>query len=68
MTAAWNVVFYNPDSHTAGYNRNLVKAGMSSLEAIKREARALVRVIYRKLSALLVTVETTDAQSVSLTA
>ena len=53
MTAARNVVYYNPDSHIAGYHRNLVKAGMSPLEATKRVARALVRVIYRKLSALL---------------
>ncbi len=52
MTAARNVVLYNPDSHLAGYYRNLVKAGMSFLEARKRVARALVRVIYRKLSAL----------------
>jgi hypothetical protein len=64
MKAARNVVFYNPDSHIAGYDRNLVKAGMSPLEAMKRVARALVRVIYRKLSALLVTVGTTDAQTV----
>jgi transposase len=52
MTAAKNVVNYNPDSHIAGYHRNLVKAGMSRLEATKRVARALVRVIYRRLSAL----------------
>ena len=52
MTAAWNVVHYNPDSHVAGYHRNLVKAGMSPLAATKRVARALVRVIYRKLSTL----------------
>jgi transposase len=63
MTAAWNVVFYNPDSHIAGYNRNLVKAGMTPLEARKRVARALVRVMYRKLSALLVTVGTVDEQT-----
>jgi hypothetical protein len=61
MTAARNVVFFNPDSHIAGYHRNLVKAGMPPLEATKRVARALVRVIYRKLSALQVTVETADA-------
>jgi transposase len=59
MTAARNVVHYNPDSHIAGYYKNLVKAGMSPLEATKRVARALVRVIYRKLSAL--TAGTTDA-------
>ncbi|MCX7030682.1 MAG: transposase, partial [Spirochaetes bacterium] len=52
MTAARNVVFYNPDSHLAGYYRNLVKAGMKPLEATKRVARALVRVIFRELSAL----------------
>jgi transposase len=53
MTAARNVVLYNPDSHLAGYYRNLVKAGMSPMEATKRAARALVRVIYRQLSALI---------------
>jgi hypothetical protein len=52
MTAARNVVHFNPDSHPAGYYRNLVKAGMSPLGARKRVARALVRVIYRELSAL----------------
>jgi transposase len=52
MTAARNVVLYNPDSHLAGYHRNLVKAGMSPMEATKRCARALVRVIYRQLTAL----------------
>ena len=52
MTAARNVVFYDPDSHLAGYYRNLVKAGMQPLEATKRVARALVRVIFRELSAL----------------
>jgi transposase len=52
MTAARNVVFYDPDSHLAGYYRNLVKAGMQPLEATKRVARGLVRVIFRELSAL----------------
>jgi len=52
MTAARNVVFYDPGSHLAGYYRNLVKAGMRPLEATKRVARALVRVIFRELSAL----------------
>jgi len=53
MTAARNVVLYNPDSHLAGYYRNLVKAGMAPMEATKRCARALVRVIYRQLSAVI---------------
>jgi len=52
MTAGRNVVYYNPDSHLAGYHRNLIKAGMPKLGATKRVARALVRVIYRRLSAL----------------
>jgi transposase len=52
MTAARNYVHYNPDSHLAGYYRNLVKAGMDPLEANKRVARALVRVIFKKLSSL----------------
>ena len=52
MTAARNVVFYDPASHLAGYYRNLVKGGMKPLEATKRVARALVRVLFRELSAL----------------
>ena len=52
MTAARNVVHHNPDSHLAGYYRNLIKAGMSPLAATKRVARALVRVVYRRLSAV----------------
>src|SRR5208283_4348484 len=52
MTAGKNVVYFNPDSHLAGYHRNLIKAGMPKLGATKRVARALVRVIYRRLSAL----------------
>ncbi len=60
MTAARNVVHFNPESHIAGYYRNLVKAGMSPLEATKRVARALVRVIYRRLSAL--TAQTSETQ------
>jgi hypothetical protein len=62
MKAARNVVFYNPDSHLAGYYRNLLKAGMSQVQAMKRVARALVRVLFRKLSALPVAVET-EAQT-----
>ena len=54
MTAARNFVRYNPDSHLAGYFRNLVKKrGMKANEAYKRVARALVRVIFRKLRALI---------------
>jgi transposase len=52
MTAARNYVLFNPDSHLAGYYRNLLKAGMTALEATKRVARALVRVIFRELYAL----------------
>jgi hypothetical protein len=52
MTAARNFVIFNPDSHLTGYHRNLVKRGMDPLEATKRVARALVRVIYRKLTSL----------------
>ena len=52
MTAARNYVHFNPGSHLAGYYRNLVKAGMTPLEATKRVARALVRVIFRELYAL----------------
>ncbi len=49
MTAALNYVRYNPDSHLAGYHRNLIKSGMEPTEATKRVARALVRLIYRTL-------------------
>jgi transposase len=52
MTAARNFVLFNPDSHLSGYYRNLVKKGMSPLEATKRVARALVRVIFRELYTL----------------
>jgi len=52
MTAARNFVRYNPDSHLAGYFRNLVKKGMKLTEARKRVARALVRMIFRKLRSL----------------
>jgi hypothetical protein len=52
MNAARNFVQYNPESHLAGYHRNLLKRGMSPTEATKRVARALVRVIHRQLSAL----------------
>jgi hypothetical protein len=62
MTAAWNVVHYNPESHIAGYHRNLVKAGKSPLAATKRVARALVRVVYRKLSTLAVETTTTSTE------
>jgi len=52
MTAARNYVHFNPGSHLTGYYRNLVKTGMTPLEATKRVARALVRVIFRELCAL----------------
>ena len=52
MTAARNVVLYDAGSHVAGYYRNLVKAGMRPLEATKRVARALVRLLFRELTAL----------------
>ena len=54
MTAARNFVRYNPDSHLSGYFRNLVKKrGMKANEAYKRVARALVRVVFRMLRALI---------------
>ncbi|HLA81545.1 MAG TPA: IS110 family transposase [Thermoleophilia bacterium] len=52
MTAARNVVRFDPDSHLAGYDRWLLRRGMEPQEATKRVARALVRVIYRELKAL----------------
>lgn len=52
MTAARNYVIFNPDSHLAGYYRNMVKNGMKKTEARKRVARALVRVFFRDLYSL----------------
>jgi len=49
MVAAMNFVKFNPDSHLSGYFRNLIKGGMKRIEARKRTARALVRVIFKKL-------------------
>jgi transposase len=53
ITAAKNFVQNNPDSHLTGYFRNLVKKRkMKPNEAYKRVARALVRVIFRRLRSL----------------
>ena len=52
MVAARNYVMFNPDSHLNGYHRNLIKSGVKKNEARKRVARALVRVIFRKLNAI----------------
>ena len=52
MTAARNYVLFNPDSHLVGILPQPGQSGMIPLEAIKRVARALVRVIYRKLASL----------------
>ncbi len=49
MSAAGNYVIFNPDSHLAGYYRNLVKGGMKKTEARKRVARSLVRLVFREL-------------------
>jgi len=53
ITADKNFVRCNPESHLAGYYKNLVKGGMSFTEARKRVARALVRVIFMRLLALI---------------
>lgn len=53
MTAWMKYVICNPDSHLSGYHRNLIKAGMTPLEATKRAARALVRIIYKQLMSLI---------------
>ena len=53
MTAARNYVTCNPESHLAGYYHNLVKGGMKKTDARKRVARALVRVMFRDLQALI---------------
>ena len=50
MSAAGNYVQFNPNTHLAGYYKNLVKSGMKKTEARKRVARALVRVFFRELS------------------
>ena len=50
MTAARNYVIFNPDSHLAGYYKNLVKGGMKKTDGHKRVGRALVRVFFRQLS------------------
>ena len=50
MTAARNYVIFNPDSHLAGYHKNLVKDGMKKTEARKRVARGLVRTFFRQLN------------------
>jgi transposase len=55
LTAAGNFVLFNPDSHLAGYHRHLLARGMSEMEARKRVARALVRLVYKTLSSLLET-------------
>lgn len=52
LNAALAVVQHDPNSHLAGFHRNLIKRGMSLTEATKRVARALVRVIYRDLRTL----------------
>ena len=52
MTAAMNVVQFDPTSHVAGYHRALRKQGMDATEATRRVARSLVRVIYREFRAL----------------
>jgi hypothetical protein len=53
MTAARNFVLFNPDAHLSGYFHNLVhKKGMKTTEAYKRVARALVRMIFKMLRAL----------------
>ena len=53
MTAARNVVKFNPDSHLAGYYNNLVKGGMKKTDARKRVARALARVLFKDLYSLI---------------
>ena len=53
MTAAKNFVIFNPDSHLAGYYNNLIKGGMKKLDARKRVARALVRVVFKDLYSLI---------------
>ena len=53
ITAAINFVIFNPDHHLSGYFRNLRKAGMARVEAYKRVARSLVRIIFKRLYALI---------------
>ena len=53
LTAAKNFVCFNKDHHLTGYYRNLVKTGMQKTEAYKRVARALVRIVYKRLYGLI---------------
>jgi transposase len=56
ITAAKNFVRFNPDHHLTGYFRYLVdksKRGMDKTEAYKRVARALVRIVFKRLYGLL---------------
>jgi transposase len=49
ITLAKGYLLYNKDSHLERYHRNLLKQGMSKMEALKRTARALAREVYRFL-------------------
>ncbi len=49
INAAKQVVFWNKDHRLTGMFINFIKRGMSNLEAYKRVARALIRIIFRTL-------------------
>jgi hypothetical protein len=48
-----NFVLFNPDHHLTGYFRYLCKTGMERIEAYKRVARSLARIIFRRLYGLI---------------
>ena len=52
MTASKSFVLHNPESHLAGYFKNLRKKGLSIIEARKRVARALIRKFFKMLQSV----------------
>ncbi|MCK5268270.1 MAG: transposase [Spirochaetes bacterium] len=52
MTASKSFVLHSPDSHLAGYFKNLRKRGLSIIEARKRVARALIRKFFKMLKSV----------------
>lgn len=57
MNAAMYFVIHNPENHLTGYYRNLLKKGMTRVEAYKRVARALVRKVYQILKSVALELE-----------
>jgi len=53
LTTARNFVHFNPDHHLTGYFRSLLKTEMKRMEAYKRVARSLIRIIFKRLYSLI---------------